>query len=148
MTVAASARRAQFLRESVLAASPGRLVVMLYDRLALDLERAGAASAAGDRSGAAQHAGHAQDVLAELMSSLDLEAWDGAPQLFALYTHLLTETMAATIALDPERFATCRAHIAELRDAWHGALHEIDIEAAGVPAPARTVGPRGDLGIA
>lgn len=148
MTITATARRAQFLRDSVLSASPGRLVTMLYDRLALDLERAGTAAAARDRSETVQHASHAQDILAELMSSLDQTAWAGAEQLFALYTHLLTETMAATVALDAERFATCGTHISELREAWHGALREVDVEAGGIPAPARTAGPRGDLGIA
>jgi len=146
--VTATARRAQFLRESVLAASPERLVTMLYDRLALDLERAAGAAEQGDRSETAHHAGHAQDILAELMSSLDLSTWDGAKNLFGLYTYLLTETMAATVALDPARLTACRTHVAELRDAWHGALHEVDVEARGIPAPARTVGLRGDLGIA
>lgn len=148
MTVTATARRAQFLRESVLSASPERLVTMMYDRLVLDLERAGAAAEQRDRSATAQHASHAQDIIAELMSSLDLSFWDGAKELFALYTHLLTETMAATVSLDAARFTTCRTHVSELRDAWHGALHEVDVEARGFPAPARTVGPRGDLGIA
>lgn len=148
MSVTATARRAQFLRESVLTASPARLVTMLYDRLTLDLERAGAAAGEGDRSATAQHASHAQDILAELMSTLDLETWDGAANLFGLYTHLLTETMAATVSLDAARFATCHTHIAQLREAWHGALHTVDVEAGGIPAPARTVGPRGDLGIA
>lgn len=148
MTATATARRAQFLRESVLSASPERLVTMMYDRLTLDLERAGAGAAAGDRSATAQHASHAQDILAELMSSLDLAVWDAAKNLFALYTYLLTETMAATVDLDAARFAACRAHVSDLRDAWHGALHETDVEARGIPAPARTAGPRGDLGIA
>src|SRR5690606_26569498 len=98
VSVTATARRAQFLRESVLTASPARLVTMLYDRLTLDLERAGAAAGEGDRSATAQHASHAQDILAELMSTLDLETWDGAANLFGLYTHLLTETMAATVS--------------------------------------------------
>ena len=144
----ATARRAQFLRESVLSASPERLVTMMYDRLTLDLERAATAATEGDRGATSLHAGHAQDILAELMSSLDLSFWDGAKNLFGLYTYLLTETMAATVELDAARLAACRAHVAELRDAWHGALHEVDVEARGIPAPARTVGPRGDLGIA
>lgn len=148
MTATATARRAQFLRESVLSASPERLVTMMYDRLVLDLERAGAAAEVRDRSATVQHASHAQDILAELMSTLDLSFWDGAKELFALYTHLLTETMGATVTLDAARLATCRTHVAGLRDAWHGALHEINVEARGIPAPERTVGPRGDLGIA
>ena len=47
--MSAASLRARYIGDTVTTASPQRLLVMLYDRLALDLERAQAALAGGDR---------------------------------------------------------------------------------------------------
>lgn len=143
---AATDVRARYLRDSVLSASPARLVTMLYDRLVLDLERAARTAETGDRQGTASHSGHAQDILAELMGTLDVEGWQGGRELFALYTYLLTETLGATVDLDAARFTACVGHVAPLREAWHGAAAELAAE-EGTPLPARAVGARGELGV-
>jgi flagellar protein FliS len=70
----ASARNA-YLGNSVQTASPARLLVMLCDRLVLDLQRGRDAQAAGVREEANSQLLHAQDILIELRSSLDTKAW-------------------------------------------------------------------------
>ena len=52
--------RARYLADSVATASPARLLTLLYDRLLLDLHRAGSALESGDRGGAGARVAQAQ----------------------------------------------------------------------------------------
>lgn len=108
----------RYADDSIATASPARLLVMLYDRLVLDLGRGEQAQRGGDRAAAAAALGHAQDIVAELLASLDQSAWDGGPQLAALYAWLLKELSRAIVSGDADRTAACRQTVEPLRDAW------------------------------
>ena len=95
--------RDRYLQDSINTASPGKLLLMLYDRLVLDLMSAEEALRAADRELAHDKLTHAQEIIIELHSSLDLEAWSGAPGLGALYSFLLTELIGANVAKDAAR---------------------------------------------
>jgi flagellar protein FliS len=118
---AAAALRARYLGDSVATASPQQLLVMLYDRLALDLERAENALVAGDRLEAGAQLRHAQDIVFELRSSLQVDVWEGGPRLAALYSWLITELVQANVKADRNRVASCRQVVEPLRDAWRQA---------------------------
>lgn len=118
MSMTTNALRARYLADSITTAPPAKLLVMLYDRLILDLTRAEQALAAGDRAEASRQVVHAQEILLELRSSLDTTAWSGAEALASLYGFLLTELVAANVAADAARLATCRQLIEPIRDAW------------------------------
>lgn len=120
----------RYLQDSVATASPGKLLVMLYDRLVKDLVQGEEALRAGDRELANDKLNHGQEIILELRTTLDVEAWSGAPGLASLYGYLLTELIGANIARDADRVATCRGIIEPLRDAWR----EAAMLAAG-PAP-------------
>jgi flagellar secretion chaperone FliS len=117
----APALRARYLRDTVATASPQQLLVMLYDRLALDLERAASALAAGDRAEAGAQLQHAQDIVFELRSSLQVDVWEGGPRLAALYTWLIGELVQANVKGDRNRVASCLQVVEPLRDAWRQA---------------------------
>ncbi|HET9143750.1 flagellar export chaperone FliS [Actinophytocola sp.] len=114
--------RMRYLTDSVATASPARLLVMLYDRLCLDLERAEAALTAGDREAASAALVHAQEILMELRGSLRTDAWDGAQNLAAIYTFLLTELMKANIRQEAGRVTACLDTVRPLRDTWRAAV--------------------------
>jgi flagellar protein FliS len=116
------AMRSRYLADSVATASPGQLLVMLYDRLVIDLMHAEQALRSKDREQASARLLHAQDIVAELRSTLDLDAWDGAAGLAQLYGYLLTELIAANVRGDADRAANCRTLVEPLRDAWREAL--------------------------
>jgi flagellar protein FliS len=122
------ALRGRYLADSVSTASPARLLVMLYDRLVLDLAHAEAALDKGDREAASGRVQHAQEIILELRSSLDLTAWDGAEGLAQIYDYTLTELVGANIAGDAARIATCKGLYEPLAEAWR--------EAAGAIVPA------------
>ena len=134
-----TAVRTRYLDDTVSTAGPAMLLTMLYDRLVLDLVRAENEQRAGTRGAAGAHLLHAQDIVSELASTLDLDAWDGARRLLSVYTFLLTELVQANVAGDAERTATCRALVEPLRDAWH--------EAAAQLAGAGTLEPVGLTGV-
>ncbi len=107
--------------DAVSTASPQRLLVLLYDRLSLDLNRARQAQLDGLREVAHDNLGHAQDIVAELLASLDVPAWDGAADLSRIYTWLLTEMTKANVRMDPARTAACIEVVEPLREAWTAA---------------------------
>lgn len=132
--MSSGAQRAQFLNDAVLSASPARLLTMLYDRLVLDLDRGAKAQVAGDIAEANAQLTHAQDIVAELIVTLDVDSWVGGPGLKALYSHLHTELVQANVTRDPERTAACRALVDPLRLAWHEAAGGL-VQAAAENVP-------------
>ncbi len=121
--------RAAYVSSSVDTMSPGRMIVALYDRLLVDLERAEQAIAAHDPSTAHGCLIHAQSIVSELHDTLDADRWPGARRLKDVYVFLLFELVAANVEKDAHRVVSCRDLVVPLRDAW--------TEAAGiVPNPA------------
>ena len=133
-----TALRSRYLDDTVATASPAKLLTMLYDRLVLDLQRAETEQRAGNRAAGGSHLVHAQDIVTELASTLDVSAWDGAKQLLSVYTFLLTELVGANVAGDADRTAACRDLVEPLRDAWHQAAQEVTV--SSTLEPLRTLG--------
>ena len=129
MTAPASVR-ARYLSDRVATASPQQLLVMLYDRLALDLERAEEALVARRRQTAHNELMHGQEIIRELRGSLDVDAWEGGPRLAGIYAWLLGELIQANLKGDVRRVRDCRKIVEPLRDAWRAAAASL----AGSPA--------------
>jgi flagellar protein FliS len=124
------AMRARYLADSIATASPARLLVMLYDKLVLDVTQGEEAIRAGDRHFASGRLMHAQEIIGELLATLDVTTWEGAEGLAALYRFLLQELVQANIKQDAARAASCRELIEPLRDAWREAAMAV----GGAPA--------------
>ncbi len=117
MTTTAMLRR-RYGSDAVATASPARLVVMLYDRLVKDLHAASAAIEGRDIETSHGALVHAQDVVAELSSSLDLDAWPEGSSLAALYDFLTDRLIQANVTKDATLVAACIEVVEPLRDAW------------------------------
>jgi len=124
MTYSAQAR-SRYTADAVATASPARLLVMLFDRLVLDLVNAESAAGEGDFGRMSSELLHAQDIVLELRTSLDVKGWDGAAGLAALYTWIFSELVAANVKRDAARIATCRGLVEPLRDTWRQAALEL-----------------------
>lgn len=107
--------RNRFLRERVMTATPAQRVVMLFDRLAIDLHRA---KEAPDGPSAGADLGHATTIVAELYGSLDMTAGGPAENLAQLYGYLLTELTAIRTSGARERIDGVAGIVATLRDAF------------------------------
>ena len=119
--MSAASLRSRYLGNSIATASPQQLLVMLYERLALDLERGEVAMAAGDRQQASEQLQHAQEIILELQASLRIDIWDGGPRLNALYAWLLSELIRANTKGDLRRVGDCRRIVEPLRAAGRAA---------------------------
>lgn len=121
MTAHAFAARARYAGTAVDTASPARLLVMLYDRLVRDLVTAERALGSQALSTASSELLHAQQIVLELRTSLDVTVWDAAQGLSDLYSFLHGELVEANLRKDAARVRTCREIIEPLRDAWRAA---------------------------
>jgi flagellar protein FliS len=137
---AAPAASATRYRDAELAsATPGQLVVMLFDKCLLTVRRAEAAFAAGDVEARVEHVCRAADMVTELRTSLDHEAGGAlAGQLDALYVFVLGELFAANRHRDPARLVPARRVLAELREAFAGAQAQLAPRPAAAPLAARS----------
>lgn len=113
--------RARYLQDAIETASPARLLTMLYDRLVRDIAGAELAISTATYGEANTLLLHAQDIVLELQSSLDMRSWSGAQGLNQLYTYLYSELIAANTTKDASRLAACLRIVEPLRSAWHEA---------------------------
>ncbi len=121
-----------YVQNSVETASPARLLVMLCDRLVLDVQRGLEAQRVGDRQEAHNQLVHAQEIVIHLRSTLKVEAWDGGPGLASLYDWLHNELVRANVRKDPAITEGCLGIVTDLSDTWKQAA--LQLAAAGVPA--------------
>jgi flagellar protein FliS len=128
--VPADAARARYLADAVATATPARRIVLLYDRLWLDIQRAQAAQDCGDAT-ARDHLQHAQQIVAELLGSLDVAAWSGAGDLASLYSYLLRELIGEVLEPQPGRLAAVTKIVSDLRASWQQAEAQLQ---GGVPS--------------
>jgi flagellar protein FliS len=113
--------RDTYLAASVSTASPAQLLVMLYERLALDLQRASEALRLGEPVKAHEPLLHAQDIVLELNASLKTGAWEGAAGLASLYDYLHSELVRANLTKDRAVTDFCLDLVSTLRDTWRDA---------------------------
>lgn len=118
---------------SLTTASPQKLIVLLYERLVLDLVRAEEAIEAGRSPH--DPLVHAQDIVMELLGSLKPELWSGAAGLTNLYTYLHTQLVTANVRRDAALVATCRELVEPLLDAWRQA-YDTTVAAAATAGSA------------
>ena len=110
-----------YVKQMVATASPERLLVMLYDRLLLDLRRGLDAQESGDHAIAGTHLLHAQDIVLELSASLRTDVWGGAPTLAAVYDWLHREMVRANVNRDATATRDCLDAVEPLAEAWREA---------------------------
>lgn len=120
--------RNRYAREAVTTATPSQLVVMLYDRLLKDFTVAETAIAARDIQGSHSALMHAQDIVHELDSSLDISVWRDGEALKRLYEYVIYELTQANMEKDAVHVQNARDVIEPIRDAWH------QVAASGVSA--------------
>jgi flagellar protein FliS len=125
-----------YVDNSVATASPERLLVMLCDRLVLDVQRGVAALEAGLTSEAHTQLVHAQEVVTHLRATLRVEGWDGGPGLASLYDWLHAQLVQANIRKDAGIAAGCFSLAQDLATTWR----EAALQAAAQPVGAFPTG--------
>lgn len=126
--------RAAAFRSTEAVVSPARLLVMLYDRLIRDLDDAADSIRTGDRPSASFALLHAQEIVTELETALDPDAWDAAAELSSIYMYLQARLVRANVHQDLQAIHDCRVATDPLREAWTKIWQD---EVASVVQPVR-----------
>jgi len=116
----ATARQA-YAESAILTASPGRLVVMLYDGAIGSLRQSAAAMRAGDRERARARMRKAESIIDELNGSLDMDVGELPDKLRAIYNFCKRLLIHANVETDPGSIDTVVRLLAELREGWEQA---------------------------
>lgn len=98
-------------------ASPGQLVVMLYDGALRFLEEAARAYRSGEGAAGDRAVTRAERVLLELMGCLDLR-YELAQTLLGLYRFSFQQLADARRRRDAQALDQVRGWLGDLRDAW------------------------------
>ena len=99
-------------------ASKGKLIVMLYDGIVRNLDIAIEAIPEKQLDVANKSILNAQDIISELIVSLNMDAGDFSKNLLNIYSFLNARLIDANMRKAIEPLAFVRKMISELREAW------------------------------
>lgn len=122
----------QYTTHTAQTATPGQLVVMLYDGFLRFAGQGKAAMERGDLGEAGQRLTRAQDIVTELRVSLDMTQGEISRNLASLYDYVGERLTGARLSREPEQISEAMRCMGELRTAW--------AQIAGTPKPTRGAG--------
>lgn len=125
MSNSSQALRARFTDGALSTASGPRVVVMAYDRLDRDLAGAIAAIEAKDIFTSHELLVHAQDIVHELLCMLDLDAWEHASTLAAIYGYVGELLTRANVTKTAGPVAEAKRLLGELGGAFRQAATQV-----------------------
>ena len=120
-----SASQAAYRRGEVMAATPGQLVVLLYDGSRRFLRQAAVAMRAGETERAHKTLRYAERIIAHLDGTLDFEQGEIAQRLHSIYRFCLADLNGARLNRDPAKLEEVSELLGELREAWAQVAAEV-----------------------
>jgi flagellar secretion chaperone FliS len=119
MSVYSPSRAIAYKEQSILTATPGQLVVMLYDGCLRFLNQAAYAMRDGDTAMAGNRLSRAEAIIDELLTTLDLEQGGViASRLQGIYVFCNKQLIEARTQRDPEMIDKVAELLGELRESW------------------------------
>jgi flagellar protein FliS len=105
--------------------SPGELIILLYDALQTDLQRAEQGLLMGDYELVNARLSRAQEIVQELSASLDRNQGEIPEQLGALYGYIYRRLVDANVRKDVAPVREVAELVKPLREAWGAAVREV-----------------------
>lgn len=122
-----------YRRTEIETASPAKLLLMLYDGAIRRLDRANRSIDSSDMSGAHDHLVRAQDIILELMLSLDWDVGGDIPaRLHSLYDFMYRRLVEANIRKDKAPIGEVLSLLEQLRQTWSEVINTTPAAAAPV----------------
>ena len=114
-----TAPTAAYKQQSILTATPGQLVVMLYDGCLRFLHQGAHAMRDGNLAEAGTRLARAEAIIDELLSTLDLEQGGViASRLQGIYVFCVRHLIEARLERDADKIERVGELLSELRDSW------------------------------
>jgi flagellar secretion chaperone FliS len=129
----------QYQRAQVETSSPGQLVVLLYTGCLKFAQKGRLALEGSDFEAARVNLLRAQDIVAELMGGLNLDAGEIAGNLLRLYEYMYQRLVVANVKRDAAAASEVEEMIRSLLPAWEEAVKK----QSGVGTGGGTTGPAG-----
>lgn len=118
--------QAVYLTTMVSTASKEQLLLITYEIGIRSCRAAEAALSSSDTEGANHHLQKAQDVLRELMVTLNVErGGEVAEGLMKLYDYMYLLLVEANVGKSPEKVGIVRTMLEELKETWEEAIIKI-----------------------
>jgi flagellar secretion chaperone FliS len=114
--------------QAVQTATGPQLLLMLCDRLAVDIARADVALVANNNKAANDELQHAQKIVRMLRNALQPDVFTGGQQLLSVYVFLENHLIEANLQKDLAAVRECAALVQPIHEAWTRAVraHERD----------------------
>jgi flagellar protein FliS len=123
--------RNRYLTEAIETATPAGRLIMLFDALEQDLARAAQAfEAKATIKEISDLLIHAQDILMVLRETIDVENWEPAARIQALYDFWYSELVKTNLEKSPSRIPPVAEGVHQLAAAWREAATRVDAPAA------------------
>ncbi len=107
-----------YKKTQVSTASQGELIVMLFDGAIRFTNQAKDFIEAQDFANANEKIVRTENIISELISSLDMEVGEMAQNLYQLYTFVYEHLVQANIKKDPSLLDEVLGLLMDLRDTW------------------------------
>ena len=126
-----------YKKVNVETASQGKLIVMLFNGAIQRAEEAKRQIASKRPEGVHKNLVRAQDIVAELRSSLNMEMGEVARNLDRIYEYAQHLLIKANIRKETGPVDECIAHLIELRDMWEASFEKAAKEGESIPTPPK-----------
>src|ERR1700733_7118229 len=117
-----------YQNQAVQTANGPHLLLMLCDRLAVDIARSEVALAANDNKAANDHLQHAQRIVRMLRNALQPDGFEGGQELLSVYVFLENHLVRANLEKNGALVRECAELVQPIHEAWTRAVraHERD----------------------
>ena len=112
----------KYQQSQVETSSPAKLLLMLYDGALKSIQGARMGMMEKDSEKANDHLTRAQDIIFELMNSLNMEQGEVAQNLFLLYDYMIQQLVQSNIHKDPQILSQVESLLKDLKEAWKEAI--------------------------
>lgn len=121
-----TAPHAAYRKGEVLSATPGQLVVLLYDGARRFLRQATLAMRDGEVQRMHTALRYGERIISHLDATLDFDQGELPQRLHSIYQFCLTHLNSARLSQDPAKIETVSEMLGELRDAWSQVVAEVE----------------------
>lgn len=128
-----------YIKQEVEGATKGKLVLLLYDGAIKFMRIAIFAIEEGKIPEAHNNLMKAQNIVYELMSSLNMDAGDISQNLLKLYDFIIWTLIEANKEKDKAKVESVLSIMSELREAWKGAVDQEERGSAQSEETAKSI---------
>ncbi|QAR33250.1 flagellar export chaperone FliS [Geovibrio thiophilus] len=128
-----------YIRQEVEGATKGKLVLLLYDGAIKFMRIAVLAMEEGKIPEAHNNIMKAQNIVYELMSSLNMDAGEISQNLLRLYDFMIWSLIEANKSKDKAKVESAISVMCELREAWKGVVEQEERGNSSIEAASKSI---------